>query len=89
MCYPVCEVMHIKEPLLPIGNRAVAGFLSRYLNGSLFSSICPTPYNRKLKNVLSASLNKTFPSFLPDQSSSIIDRVHRCLSNMALKSVVD
>ena len=24
---------------------------------------CPTPYNR-IKNVLSASLNKTFPSFL-------------------------
>ena len=34
---------------------AAAGFLSRYLSGHL-------PYNRKLKNVLSASLNKTFPS---------------------------
>ena len=34
---------------------AAAGFLSRYLNGSL-------PYNRKY-NVLSASLNKTFPTF--------------------------
>ena len=37
-----------------------AGFLSRYLSGSL---PCLTPYNRKY-NVLSASLNKTFPSFL-------------------------
>ena len=27
-------------------------------------TICPTPYNCKL-NVLSASLNKIFPSFLP------------------------
>ena len=35
---------------------AAAGFLSRNLNGL-------TPYNHKY-NVLSASLNKTFPSFL-------------------------
>ena len=40
---------------------AAAGFLSRYLSGP---TPCPTPYNRKLKNVLSASLNKTVPSFL-------------------------
>ena len=33
---------------------------------SLWSfTICLTPYNRKFKNVLSASLNKRFPSFLP------------------------
>ena len=41
---------------------ATAGFLSRYLNG-------PLPYVRRhksvIKNVLSASLNKTFPFFLP------------------------
>ena len=35
---------------------AAAGFLSCYLNGPL-PYICLTPYN-----VLSASLNKTFPS---------------------------
>ena len=28
-------------------------------------TICLTPYNHKLKNVLSVSLNKTFPSFFP------------------------
>ena len=33
MCYPVCGMVHIKEPLLLIG--AEAGFLSRYLSGPL------------------------------------------------------
>ena len=58
MCYPLCGMMHIKEPLLLIGKSSPCGGsgfpLSRYLNGSL-------PYVRR---VLSASLNKTFPSFL-------------------------
>ena len=55
--------MHIKEPLLLIGKHSLCGgsgfplFLSEW-----FFTICPTPYNRK-ENVLSASLNKTFPSF--------------------------
>ena len=30
MCYLVCGMVHIKEPLL-----LISGFLSRYLNGSL------------------------------------------------------
>ena len=56
MCYPVCGVMHIKEPLLLIGFP---------LSLSEWSfTICLTPYNRT-ENVLSASMNKTFPSFLP------------------------
>ena len=58
MCYHVCGTVHIKEPLLLIRKIAhvvpAAGFLSRYLNGL-------TLYNRKY-NVLSASLNKRFPS---------------------------
>ena len=41
MCYPVCGMVHIKEPLLLIGKSshvvAAAGFLSDYLNG-------PVPY---------------------------------------------
>ena len=60
MCYPVCGMMHIKESLLLIGKSS---------NGFPFSlsewsfTICPTPYNRKhFLNVLSVSLNKTFPS---------------------------
>ena len=60
MCYPVYGIVHIKEPLLLIGKSSPFG-------GSVFPlewyfTICPTPYNRKL-NVLSASLNKAFPSF--------------------------
>ena len=47
MCYPVCGMVHIKEPLLLIGNReahvAAAGFHSHYLNG-------PVPYVRRHYN---------------------------------------
>ena len=62
MYYHVCGMVHIKDPLLLIGNRvdhvvAAVGFLSRYLNE-------PLPYNLMLYNhkqyVLSALLNKTF-----------------------------
>ena len=37
MRYPVCGMMHIKEPLLliDIANVAAAGFLSYYLSGPL------------------------------------------------------
>ena len=38
MCYRVCGMMHIKEPLLLIGNISLCdgtGFLSRYLSGPL------------------------------------------------------
>ena len=43
MCYPVCGMVHIKEPLLLIGKSSLffaAGFLSHYQNGLM-------PYNRK------------------------------------------
>ena len=58
-------MVHIKEDTCcsseSVAHVAAAGFLSRYLNGSL-------PYLRRHmivnKNVLDASLNKTFPSFL-------------------------
>ena len=64
MCYPVCGMVHIKEPLLLIRKSSLcgsSGFPFSLLKWSL--TICLTPYNRK-KNVLSVSLNKTFPSFL-------------------------
>ena len=41
MCYPVCGMMHIKEPLLKstlaerVAHVVAACFLSRYLNGPL------------------------------------------------------
>ena len=63
MCYPVYGMMHIKEPLLLIGNVAHvagAGFLSHYLNGPLPYVWCHTPINK----MCGASLNKAFPSFL-------------------------
>ena len=42
MCYPVCGVIHIKEPLLLIGivaYVAAAGFLSHYMSGCFFYHI--------------------------------------------------
>ena len=38
-------------------------FRHRLLFLIAFTILCPTPYNRK-ENVMSASLNKTFPSYL-------------------------
>ena len=39
MCYPVCGMVHIKEPLLLIGS----GFVLSLSEWSF--TICPTPYN--------------------------------------------
>ena len=64
MCYPVCGVMHIKEPSLLIGKSSPCGSSMFPFSLSEWSfTICLMPYNHKL-NVLSVSLNKTFPSFL-------------------------
>ena len=64
MCYPVCGMVYIKEPLLLIEKSSPCGGSGLPLSLSEWSfTICLTPYNRK-QNVLSASLNKTFPSFL-------------------------
>ena len=64
MCYPLCGMVHIKEPLLLIGKSSLCGGSRFPFSLSEWSlTICLTPYNRKI-NVLSVSLNKTFPSFL-------------------------
>ena len=64
MYYLGYGMMHIKEPLLLIGKSSPWGGSEFPLSLSEWSfTICLTPYNRK-QNVLSASLNKTFPSFL-------------------------
>ena len=64
MCYPVCGMVLIKEHLLLIGKSSPCNGSGFPISLSEWSfTICLTPYNRKL-NVLSASLNKTFPSFL-------------------------
>ena len=59
-CYPVCGMMHIKEPLLLIGKSSPFGGSGFPLSLSEWSlTICVTPYNCNL-NVFSAS----FLSFL-------------------------
>ena len=62
----VCIILSVgwciqKEPLLLIGKSSLCGGSRFPLSLSEWSfTICPTPYNRKW-NVLSVSLNKTFP----------------------------
>ena len=48
MCYPVCEVVHIKEPLLLIGKSSPCSGGSGFpLSLSEWSfTICLAPYNR-------------------------------------------
>ena len=56
MCYPVCGMVHIKEPLLLIGKSSPCGGSGFPLSLSEWSfTICPMPYNRKY-NVMSVSL---------------------------------
>ena len=57
MCYSVCGMMHIKEPLLLIGKSSPCGGSGFPL--SLFYNLVDFTAFR-----LSASLNKTFPSLL-------------------------
>ena len=48
MCYPVCGMVHIKEPLLLIENNSPCGGSGFPLSLSEWSyTICLTPYNRK------------------------------------------
>ena len=52
MCYPVCGMVHIKEPLLLIGKSSPCGGSGFPLSLSEWSfTICPTQYNRKIKCV--------------------------------------
>ena len=49
MCYPVCEMVHIKEPLLLIDKSSLccdSGFPFSLSEWSL-TTICLTPYNRR------------------------------------------
>ena len=48
MCYPVCGMVHIKEPLLLIGKSSLCGGSGFPFSLSEWSlTICPTPYNRR------------------------------------------
>ena len=47
MCYPVCGMVHIKEPLLLIGKSSLCGGSGFPFSLSEWSlTICLTPYNR-------------------------------------------
>ena len=61
MCYPVCGMVHIKEPLVLIGKSSLCGGSGFPISLSEWSfTICPTPYNRKLKKCVECVV-----SFLP------------------------
>ena len=48
MCYPVCGMVHIKEPLLLIGKSSLCGGSGFSFSLSEWSLIiCPMPYNGK------------------------------------------
>ena len=47
MCYPVCEMVHIKEPLLLIGKNSPCGSRFPFLISERSFTICPIPYNLK------------------------------------------
>ena len=48
MCYPVCGMVHIKEPLLLIDKSSLCGDSGFPLSLSEWSlTICLTPYNRR------------------------------------------
>ena len=48
MCYPVCGMVHIKEPLLLIDKSSLCGGSGFPFSLSQWSlTICPTPYNRR------------------------------------------
>ena len=51
MCYPVCGMVHIKEPLLLIGNSPSGGSGFPLSLSEWSITICPMPYNRKIKCV--------------------------------------
>ena len=47
MCYPVCGMVHIKEPLLLIDKSNLCGGSGFPFSLSEWSTICLTPYNRR------------------------------------------
>ena len=58
MCYPICGMVHIKEPLLLINKSSLCGGSGFPFSLSEWSlTICLTPYNRKISvSVASAFL---------------------------------
>ena len=65
MCYPICGMVHIKDPLLLIRKSSPyngdIGFLVFLLRSPLLFVQCHITMNKKF---MSVTLNKIFPSFL-------------------------
>ena len=57
MCYPVCGMVHIKDPLLLIGKSSLCSSRFPLLLSEWYFTICLTLYNIKY-NVLSVLLNE-------------------------------
>ena len=74
MYYPVCGMMYIKEPLLLIRKSSPCGSsgFPLCLRGHLPHVWC----HITIKKVLSVSLNKTFPSFLPIPYIILVNSYH-------------
>ena len=64
VCYPVCGMVHIKETFYMTERVAHVVVAACFISLSEFPfTICPMPY-KIIKNVVSMSLNKTYPYFL-------------------------
>ena len=60
MCYPVCGMVHIKEPLLLIRKNSPCGGSGFHLSLSEWSfTICPMPYNRKFFDLLNVAMTQS------------------------------
>ena len=64
MYYPVCGMIHIKELFLQIGKSSPSGVSGFSLSLSEWSFTTRLMPNNRIKNVLRALLNKTFPFLL-------------------------
>ena len=89
MCYPAYGMVHKKEPLLLIEKSSPCKG-----GGGFPLSLSKWSFTIRKYNVLSALLNKTFPSFLPLPSSErkvahgAISRSSQCSTTGVTKAVV-
>ena len=90
MCYPVCGMVHIKEPLLLIGKSSPCGGsgFPFSLSEWSFTIICPTPYNRTFLKCVECAvkLNISFllPSFILTLFSSVVPVPQRRLCRVSV-----
>ena len=84
MSCAVCGMVHVKDPLLPIGKSSLCGCSSRFpLSLCEWSHVWR--YITVNKMFLSVSLNKTFPSLLSSRHSLFMTSVHARNINSYIK----